>query len=159
MVMPMRVVDEQHDDRVRLAQRRRTCQITPMRSRPLWALLLGRGPDRRVWSQRPAISGLLMSATRSAGPLRVSAAVSLTDALTTVAQQWEKAGNVHVELNFAASNILARQILEGAPVDVFISADESADEPDSSSPAPRRRPTWCRCSRISWWWSRPPGGR
>ena len=54
----------------------------------------------------------------------MSAAVSLTDALTTVAQQWEKAGNLRVELNFAASNILARQILEGAPVDVFISADE-----------------------------------
>ena len=56
----------------------------------------------------------------------MSAAVSLTDALTTDgATVGERRGNVRVELNFAASNILARQILEGAPVDVFISADES----------------------------------
>ena len=44
---------------------------------------------------------------------------------TPIARKWEAAGNVHVELNFAASNVLARQILEGAPVDVFISADEA----------------------------------
>src|SRR5262245_31257090 len=49
----------------------------------------------------------------AAGPLRVSAAVSLTDALGEVAKRWEAAGNPHVELNFAASNVLARQILEG----------------------------------------------
>jgi molybdate transport system substrate-binding protein len=60
-----------------------------------------------------------------AGPLRVSAAVSLTDVLTEVGKRWEGAGNPRIELNFAASNVLARQILEGAPVDVFISADEA----------------------------------
>ena len=60
-----------------------------------------------------------------AGPLRVSAAVSLTDVLAEIAKRWEAAGNPHVELNFAASNVLARQILEGAPADVFISADEA----------------------------------
>jgi ABC-type molybdate transport system substrate-binding protein len=65
------------------------------------------------------------SAQPKGGPLRVSAAVSLTDALTPIARKWEGAGNIHVELNFAASNVLARQILEGAPVDVFISADEA----------------------------------
>lgn len=121
MVMAVRVVDEQHDDRVRLAQRRGTCQITPMHRRPVWALLaivlagacapIGCGV---AYDQPPPPTG----------PLRVSAAVSLTDALTSVARQWEKAGNLRVELNFAASNVLARQIVEGAPVDVFISADE-----------------------------------
>src|SRR4029079_2457704 len=59
------------------------------------------------------------------GPLHVAAAVSLTDVLSEVGKRWEAAGNPHVELNFAASNVLARQILEGAPVDVFISADEA----------------------------------
>src|SRR4029078_1849659 len=58
------------------------------------------------------------------GPLRVAAAVSLTDVLTGVGRRWDAAGNPNVEFNFAASNVLARQILEGAPVDVFISADE-----------------------------------
>ena len=68
---------------------------------------------------------LIIRPNPGGGPLRVSAAVSLTDALTPIARRWEDAGNVHVELNFAASNVLARQILEGAPVDVFISADEA----------------------------------
>jgi molybdate transport system substrate-binding protein len=57
--------------------------------------------------------------------LRVSAAASLTDVLTTADAAWEKAGGVHVQPNFAASNVLARQIIEGAPVDVFISADNA----------------------------------
>ena len=58
-------------------------------------------------------------------PLRVSAAVSLTDALTRAVAVWEARGNLTVVPNFAASNILARQIAEGAPADVFISADEA----------------------------------
>lgn len=122
MAMPMHVVDEQHDDRVRLAQRRRTCQITAMRSRPLWALLLVAG---LTVACGPVACDFAVGRSDSGGPLRVSAAVSLTDALTPIARKWEEAGNAHVELNFAASNVLARQILEGAPVDVFISADEA----------------------------------
>ena len=57
--------------------------------------------------------------------LHVSAAVSLTDALQKVAARWEQAGHGAVALNLAASNVLARQILEGAPADVFLSADEA----------------------------------
>jgi molybdate transport system substrate-binding protein len=59
------------------------------------------------------------------GPLHVAAAVSLTDVLSDVGRRWDADGNPKVEFNFAASNVLARQILEGAPVDVFISADEA----------------------------------
>src|SRR5919198_1089151 len=55
--------------------------------------------------------------------ITVSAAVSLTDALTAVAQEYARSGGGTVRFNFAASNILARQIVDGAPVDVFISAD------------------------------------
>jgi molybdate transport system substrate-binding protein len=58
------------------------------------------------------------------GPLRVSAAVSLTEALEKAVAKWKDDGGRAVTLNFAASNVLARQILEGAPVDVFLSADE-----------------------------------
>jgi molybdate transport system substrate-binding protein len=124
MVVTMRAVDDQHDDGVRLAQRRRTCQITPMAVSPA-RLIAAAGPT--VLSLLLVTMGLTSacsSATPPTGPLRVAAAVSLTDALTAVAHQWEQAGNPRVELNFAASNVLARQILEGAPVDVFISADE-----------------------------------
>ncbi len=54
----------------------------------------------------------------------VSAAVSLTDVLTTIARRFEAATGEHVLLNFGASNTLARQIASGARVDVFVSADE-----------------------------------
>jgi molybdate transport system substrate-binding protein len=57
-------------------------------------------------------------------PITVSAAVSLTDALTAVADAYAKTGAT-VRFNFAASNVLARQIVSGAPADVFISADEA----------------------------------
>ena len=60
----------------------------------------------------------------AARPITVSAAVSLTDALTAVAEAYGRTGG-SVRFNFAASNILARQIASGAPVDVFISADEA----------------------------------
>lgn len=55
--------------------------------------------------------------------LRVSAAVSLTEALQKVATAFEARQGVHIALNLAGSNTLVAQILEGAPVDVFISAD------------------------------------
>jgi molybdate transport system substrate-binding protein len=53
----------------------------------------------------------------------VSAAVSLTDALMAVAQEYARAGGGTIRFNFGASNVLARQIVNGAPVDLFISAD------------------------------------
>ena len=58
-------------------------------------------------------------------PITVSAAVSLTDALTAIAEQYGREGRGTIQFNFAASNVLARQIVAGAPVDVFISADEA----------------------------------
>jgi molybdate transport system substrate-binding protein len=55
----------------------------------------------------------------------VSAAASLTDALKDLAARFEDQTGVRIVLNFAASALLARQIEENAPVDVFISADEA----------------------------------
>jgi molybdate transport system substrate-binding protein len=56
--------------------------------------------------------------------LTVSAASSLTDVLTELAKRFEAATGERVHINAAASNTLARQIVEGAPVDLFISADD-----------------------------------
>jgi molybdate transport system substrate-binding protein len=61
----------------------------------------------------------------SASPVTVSAAVSLTEALEEVAAAYRAAGGAPVTFNFAGSNVLARQIVYGAPVDVFVSADEA----------------------------------
>jgi molybdate transport system substrate-binding protein len=58
-----------------------------------------------------------------AKPITISAAVSLTDALTSVAAEYGRRGMGSVRFNFGASNVLARQIVAGAPVDVFVSAD------------------------------------
>eukprot|EP01031_Cornospumella_fuschlensis_P009952 gene9952-12204_t len=55
--------------------------------------------------------------------VRVSAAASLGDVLKVINTQFEKQTGITVELNLGASNALARQIEEGAPVDVFFSAD------------------------------------
>jgi molybdate transport system substrate-binding protein len=57
--------------------------------------------------------------------ITVSAAVSLTAALTAIAPEYANAGRGNIRFNFGASNTLARQIVSGAPVDLFISADEA----------------------------------
>jgi len=56
-------------------------------------------------------------------PLLVSAATSLTDALEVLADGFELETGMSVELNLASSSTLASQIIAGAPVDLFISAD------------------------------------
>jgi len=59
---------------------------------------------------------------RSEGIL-VSAAASLTDALTEIGNAYRKDKRREVSFNFGSSSALARQIEEGAPVDIFFSAD------------------------------------
>ncbi len=57
--------------------------------------------------------------------LIVSAAASLTNALTDISKAFEQAHpTVKVTLNFAASGALLEQIVQGAPVDVFASANQ-----------------------------------
>lgn len=60
------------------------------------------------------------------GDIVVFAAASLTDAFEEVATAFEDANpGTSVELNFAASSALREQIIEGAPADVFASANGS----------------------------------
>ncbi|GAA1661659.1 molybdate ABC transporter substrate-binding protein [Glycomyces endophyticus] len=57
--------------------------------------------------------------------LTVLAAASLTEAFTEIGERFEaEHDGVDVELSFAASSDLAAQITEGAPADVFASADQ-----------------------------------
>jgi molybdate transport system substrate-binding protein len=65
---------------------------------------------------------MMMNPLRAEPEIQVFAAASLTDALKEI-----EANDKDAKLNFnlAASSILARQIEEGAPADVFISADEA----------------------------------
>jgi molybdate transport system substrate-binding protein len=60
------------------------------------------------------------------GDILVSAAASLTDAFADLEAAFEAAHpGVDVVLNLGGSSALRAQILEGAPVDVFASADKS----------------------------------
>ena len=55
--------------------------------------------------------------------LLVSAPASLSNVIGAVADDFEREAGIRVLLNIGGSHLLAAQILEGAPVDVFISAD------------------------------------
>jgi molybdate transport system substrate-binding protein len=54
----------------------------------------------------------------------VFAAASLTDALGEIGRSWKGPGGARVVFNLGGSSLLARQIREGAPADLFLSADE-----------------------------------
>jgi molybdate transport system substrate-binding protein len=69
--------------------------------------------------------GLTLPLLASAQQLTVSAAASLTDAFKEIAPRFEAAKpGTTVRFNFAASGVLLQQIAQGAPVDVFASADQ-----------------------------------
>jgi molybdate transport system substrate-binding protein len=55
----------------------------------------------------------------------VFAAASLTDALKEIGTAYEAKSGDKIAFNFAGSNVLARQIEQGAPADLFFSADEA----------------------------------
>ena len=67
---------------------------------------------------------LLVPLAARAQEVTVFAAASLTDAMQDVSTQWVKAGHKPLRLSFGASSTLARQIEEGAPANLFASADE-----------------------------------
>src|SRR5713101_7338383 len=53
----------------------------------------------------------------------VFAAASLKNALDEIAVQWQRESGKKVVISYAASNTLIKQIEQGAPADMFISAD------------------------------------
>jgi len=57
--------------------------------------------------------------------VNVYAAASLTDVMKEIASAYEKESGDKILFNFGASSLLARQIIEGAPADMFLSADEA----------------------------------
>jgi len=69
---------------------------------------------------------VLMSTPAMAKDLLVSAAASLTNAFTEMKEPFEKAHpGTSLVLNFASSGALLKQMEQGAPVDVFASADQA----------------------------------
>jgi molybdate transport system substrate-binding protein len=75
----------------------------------LWLALLASGAGHAQTVDKPAIV--------------VFAAASLTNALQDLGDAFSKQTSIPVKFSFAASSVLARQIENGAPADVFFSAD------------------------------------
>lgn len=74
-----------------------------------------------------AAFALLLPLAASAQQLTVSAAASLTDAFKEIKTKFEAAHpGVTLFFNFGASGALVKQIIEGAPADVFASADQAS---------------------------------
>lgn len=71
------------------------------------------------------LSAILTSVPCRAAELKISAAVSLSEAMTEIVDLYAKEHGEKPQLNLGGSNALARQIKAGAPCDVFFSADEA----------------------------------
>ena len=63
--------------------------------------------------------------TDEAVEVNISAAASLTDALTEIQSEYAKESNAILQFNFASSGALQKQIGEGAPCDLFLSASKA----------------------------------
>ena len=86
-----------------------------MTTRRSWlALLVGAG---LAWT-----AGTLPAVAQGKDVL-VFAAASLKNALDDAAGQWQRETGKKVVISYAASNTLIKQIEQGAPADIFISAD------------------------------------
>jgi molybdate transport system substrate-binding protein len=84
----------------------------------------------------------LGSKTVCAEEILVSAAASLTDALKEISNAYQAKSKHSVKFNFGPSSGLARQIDEGAPADIFFSADlpqmDGLDKKGRLEPGTRR---------------------
>lgn len=79
-----------------------------------------------LFSATAILFGSLLPVTACAAErttIRISAAISLKNALSDVKSTYEKiVPNVELEINFGSSGLLQKQIEQGAPVDIFLSA-------------------------------------
>lgn len=76
----------------------------------------------RRLSAAAVILGLALPAAAGAEEVVVFAAASMKNALDAVAADFQAGTGHTVTISYAGSNALAKQIIEGAPADIFISA-------------------------------------
>jgi molybdate transport system substrate-binding protein len=107
----------------------------------------------------PALFAFLFLAPLSAqAPLRVAAAADLEPVLPPILDQFQSATGIHAEATYQSSATLTTQIENGAPFDVFLSADlsfpkrliddglaDAAGSTDSSTPI-----TYARGTLVLW---------
>jgi molybdate transport system substrate-binding protein len=88
------------------------------------ASMTSQASARPIRSLRLLLLVLCTTALTGAAELNVFAAASLSDSLKELAPRFQAATGHTLRFNFGASGALARQIKEGAPADVILSADE-----------------------------------
>ena len=95
----------------------------------------------RVTAQTPLASAPTLPSVTAprGGEVVVSAAVSLSDVLQQLASTYQTRTGERLVLNLGASNTLARQIVGGARVDLFISADAAQMDVAASEVVPGTR--------------------
>ena len=101
------------------------------------------------------VSCLLAATLVAQTPLRVAAAADLEPVLPPILEQFQKATGIHAEATYQASAMLTTEIENGAPFDLFLSADLSypkrligaglADAADSTTPI-----TYARGTLVLW---------
>ncbi|MEG1255593.1 molybdate ABC transporter substrate-binding protein [Clostridium sp.] len=75
-------------------------------------------------SEKGSQGGKKDDASKKKQEIIISAAASLKETMEEIKKVYEKDNNVNLTLNFGASGALQKQIEEGAPVDIFISAGQ-----------------------------------
>lgn len=104
----------------------------------------------------PALFGLaILAPLQAQAPLRLAAAADLEPVLPPILEQFRQATGIRVETTYQASAMLTTQIMNGAPFDVFLSADLSyprrlmnaglADAAGSSTPI-----TYAKGTLVLW---------
>lgn len=79
---------------------------------------------RRRWLGLATAVAAMPAVARAQAPLVIFAAASLKNALDEIAVAWSKqAGRPMPRISYASSSTLAKQMEQGAPADLFVSAD------------------------------------
>jgi molybdate transport system substrate-binding protein len=98
---------------------------------------------------------LVLGTLASAQELKIAAASDLTAAMQKVGAAFEKQSGVHVNFSFGSSGNFFAQIRNGAPFDVFLSADRSYPETlDGEGKTDQGTIIYARGKLVAWYPSR-----
>jgi molybdate transport system substrate-binding protein len=116
------------------------------------------GAQAHVSGPQAPPSGMQAPPSATQSPLRVAAAADLEPVLPPILAEFERSSGIHAEATFQSSATLATQIQNGAPFDVFFSADlsfpkrlidaglaDAAGSADSTTPI-----TYARGTLVLW---------